>query len=234
MMDGKVCTKCKVFKEYINFYKSKKGKNGYESRCKECSKSELNNYRKNNREKVRSKEREYYNKTKKKRLESHKKYREKNKDKIYAVSRKWYSENKDIVSENRKIWYQENKELMKERRRQWYLQNKDKAYLRVLKRRSLKHSVAFAGVKRKDLLDRDNWTCQICGVRVHDRNEGGNENRHLWDDERKAHLDHVIPISKGGDSTPQNMQVLCRTCNLSKSDKTDLSLNDDGQIEIEI
>jgi hypothetical protein len=31
--------------------------------------------------------------------------------------------------------------------------------------------------------------------------------------------DHIIPKSKGGDGSPSNGQVLCRECNLEKSDK---------------
>ncbi|EPX56280.1 hypothetical protein D187_007622 [Cystobacter fuscus DSM 2262] len=31
--------------------------------------------------------------------------------------------------------------------------------------------------------------------------------------------DHVIPKSKGGEGTPENGQVLCRECNLEKSNK---------------
>jgi len=32
--------------------------------------------------------------------------------------------------------------------------------------------------------------------------------------------DHIVPKSKGGDGSPSNGQVLCRECNLEKSDKT--------------
>lgn len=35
----------------------------------------------------------------------------------------------------------------------------------------------------------------------------------------EAHVDHIIPSSKGGDGAPPNGQVLCRDCNLRKSDK---------------
>ena len=36
----------------------------------------------------------------------------------------------------------------------------------------------------------------------------------------EAHVDHVIPKAKGGPGEPDNGQVLCRECNLEKSDKT--------------
>lgn len=35
----------------------------------------------------------------------------------------------------------------------------------------------------------------------------------------EAQVDHVIPRAKGGDGEPDNGQVLCRDCNIKKSDK---------------
>jgi RHS repeat-associated protein len=35
----------------------------------------------------------------------------------------------------------------------------------------------------------------------------------------ETHVDHIIPKSAGGDGSPSNGQVLCRTCNLQKNDK---------------
>jgi len=33
------------------------------------------------------------------------------------------------------------------------------------------------------------------------------------------HFDHVIPVAKGGGNSEANIQILCQTCNLKKSDK---------------
>ncbi len=52
---------------------------------------------------------------------------------------------------------------------------------------------------------RDNYTCQICGK--------------YMPDEVGLHIDHIIPVSKGGKSIPSNLQVLCSKCNGSKSNK---------------
>lgn len=35
----------------------------------------------------------------------------------------------------------------------------------------------------------------------------------------EAHVDHVIPKAQGGKGDPSNGQVLCRDCNIEKSDK---------------
>jgi 5-methylcytosine-specific restriction endonuclease McrA len=38
-------------------------------------------------------------------------------------------------------------------------------------------------------------------------------------DGKKVHLDHIMPISKGGTNTDKNMQLLTSTCNLEKNAK---------------
>ena len=58
---------------------------------------------------------------------------------------------------------------------------------------------------RKKIAERDNYTCQKCG-------------KHM-PDEVGLHIDHIVPISKGGKSIPSNLQVLCSKCNGQKSDK---------------
>lgn len=52
------------------------------------------------------------------------------------------------------------------------------------------------------VLMRDGNRCQICGVKC-------NDGIH------KIHFDHIIPWSKGGETTLDNLRVLCADCNLA-------------------
>lgn len=66
---------------------------------------------------------------------------------------------------------------------------------------------AMTAQMRESVLRRDNWTCQICGNSVY------KEPNLLLE------VDHIIPVSKGGKTEPNNLQTLCWKCNRSKSDK---------------
>jgi len=56
---------------------------------------------------------------------------------------------------------------------------------------------------RKELHDKQNGLCNGCGCEL-----------------KNPHLDHVIPLSRGGTNTDDNVQLLCAPCNLSKGSKT--------------
>jgi 5-methylcytosine-specific restriction endonuclease McrA len=57
-------------------------------------------------------------------------------------------------------------------------------------------------VTRREVLRRDKHTCQYCG-----------STKHLT-------LDHVIPVSKGGKDTWDNIVTACERCNNRKGDRT--------------
>lgn len=58
---------------------------------------------------------------------------------------------------------------------------------------------------RNFIKKRDNYTCQMCGVST------------MQQSLLLLEVDHIIPVSKGGLTTPENLQTLCWKCNRSKS-----------------
>lgn len=59
-----------------------------------------------------------------------------------------------------------------------------------------------------DIAERDKWLCRLCGGRV------GRRRSHP--DPLCASLDHIVPLSAGGDNEPTNLQLAHLRCNLSK------------------
>ena len=74
-----------------------------------------------------------------------------------------------------------------------------------------------AGLTQKNLYVRDNYTCQYCG-----------RHRSEFRKNEKLTRDHIIPESKGGQSTWTNLVTACSTCNGKKAnldlDKSGLTL----------
>lgn len=61
--------------------------------------------------------------------------------------------------------------------------------------------------QKREIFRRDGYTCQYCGHR-------GNA--------LTLHVDHVIPLRRGGTDDPENLTTACWSCNLEKGTRTGL------------
>jgi 5-methylcytosine-specific restriction endonuclease McrA len=66
-----------------------------------------------------------------------------------------------------------------------------------------KRPASFLELSRKNILRRDNYQCQYCGKSKGDLT-----------------IDHVIPRSRGGGDTWENLVTACHTCNSKKGNRT--------------
>lgn len=63
--------------------------------------------------------------------------------------------------------------------------------------------------KASKIFERDKWKCIKCGISTPIELRGLNK-------DNSPELDHIIPISKGGNHDVTNLQCLCRRCNRNK------------------
>lgn len=67
------------------------------------------------------------------------------------------------------------------------------------------NATAITRMQRARILERDGYVCQA---------DGCGSKEHLC-------IDHIIPASRGGDSSDDNLQVLCMSCNTKKGNRLD-------------
>lgn len=88
--------------------------------------------------------------------------------------------------------------------RKYYERNRDKFRNWDEQRRARESGAErVEKIDREYIIARDGGTCHLCGKKPL---------RHLIE------LDHLVPLSKGGNHTADNLRVSCRRCNRVRND----------------
>lgn len=212
----KTCKNCNLEKPFDEFHLSKKDKDGRVVFCKKCKSEKDRKYYHENRERLIRKSSEYYSDNKEKVSIANKKYREKNKDrkkksdadyakknseKVALIKAKWAKNNREKC----KKWSKNNPEKSSAFIAQWKKDNKDKVRAYGDRRRAKKNETSgeYSSDDIHEIKKLQKYKCAYCPKSIR----------------KKYHVDHIIPLAKGGSNYRKNIQVTCPKCNLKKNSK---------------
>lgn len=219
----KVCVCCKTEKSSTEFSPDKRASDGLQSRCRSCANEKRRAAYKADPDRARKYRRDYYAANTEIVLSVNKKSRDKHSEKIanskrarYMVDRErhsWRMKMKKYRDGMRarkraydRLYREENRTSIDKRISSWRENNPErtafikktyKARRRAIEKKGDPTAKLFAWEQAQQKV------CYWCGVSCAD----------------SYHVDHYIPLSKGGAHTVKNLVIACPQCNLSKSAK---------------
>lgn len=152
-------------------------------------------------------QREYHQLTIEARKATQREYRKKHRAKARETSRRWREENADAMREGNRKWYRENRDKVLEYRREYRARNLERILELNRNRRAREKGVKvrdFTPAQWEEVQAEWDHRCAYCGNR------------------KRLTVDHVTPISKGGQHTKSNIVPACQSCNSKKGDRDPL------------
>ena len=222
----KRCGNCGKNKSADDFSKDKKNKkHGLQSICKVCARERAKAWREANperqhglskawREANPERERErakaWREANHERQLNLVKVWREANAERVREINREcskaWYQSNRERACERAKAWREANPERERERAKAWREANHELIKARSHRRRACKKNAEGTHTSEDVRLQYNSQKgkCWHCGVELNG----------------VYHVDHLIPLAKGGTNAANNIVCACAKCNLSKGAKT--------------
>lgn len=198
----KKCSTCKEEKDLSLFTKYKKSIDGVHNQCRACRKK----YNIKNKDKISKKNKEWRENNPEKKKLLDKKYQEKNRDKLKEYNKIYYIENIEKFKIYNKEYCSAHKEEAIERVRRYRETPKGKSSKKNYehKRRTEKRKGDVSTNQLLELIEKSS-ECYWCKESLSDK---------------VTHIDHLVPLSRGGLHTISNLRVTCSKCNLKKGNKT--------------
>ncbi len=118
---------------------------------------------------------------------------------------RWKAKNRERLAAEAREYYWEHKDECDARNRQYAKNDREGAKARARRRRARKRGAEGSHTVEeiKTLIKHQRHKCAICRVSIRS----------------SRHIDHIIPLSKGGADSIKNIQLLCAECNHSKHAK---------------
>lgn len=193
---GKPCPKGHISNRYVN------GKG-----CVACASANRKLWEERNKEYALQRGRNWHKKNRSENrdalLEQAREYRVKNGERIRELARARYKSNRDRVLSQVRDYASRNREQVRAKNKLWRENNRELvATLDRLKRDRRKGAVGshtVDDIREIERLQRNRCAYCKCDLR-----------------KLKRHIDHIVPISRGGTNDRANLQLLCEFCNLSK------------------
>lgn len=174
------------------------------TKAKHCVKCD---YEKNKSNKGKIRRKKYLSLNSEKVSRKFKEYWNKNAELLRAKKREYYKNNQERIKAQKRTYFQKNKDTIKKKRKENGWKYNDKARIQSSKRRALKRSAegnyTLSDVQRLMFLQHNQ--CAECKKEI------------TFAKKNNFHVDHIIPLSKGGSNWPDNLQLLCVFCNCSKN-----------------
>jgi 5-methylcytosine-specific restriction endonuclease McrA len=145
----------------------------------------------------------------------------KNKESHLAAMREYRLKNRAKISARRAEYYSENIEKIMAYYFKYMANNKEKLSAawrnRRVKRGGAEGTHTSEDVRR--IFNLQQGICANCKIKL------------VKSGKQKYHVDHIIPLARGGTNWPSNLQCLCPFCNLSKSAKDPIDwANQNGRL----
>jgi 5-methylcytosine-specific restriction endonuclease McrA len=173
-------------------------------RCSECDRLSSKRFRQENPDYSSQKSGEWRIQNPERQKELYRKWKEANPGRDQENHRAWRKANSGRVKSYHRNWYEENRESVIDRNRTWRLLNPEKDRMRHHRRRAKKNGCVVSQADVAKVIERSGGLCSLCRAYV---------------PEDLRHIDHIIPLHRGGPHSQENLQLLCYRCNSSKGAK---------------